>query len=69
MRYRFGEAVYDIEVKVAHPAGPARLVLDGKEQDDAVIVLIDENREHTVVVTFGAAPATRAEARQVEATR
>jgi cyclic beta-1,2-glucan synthetase len=71
VRYRFGASVYDIEVKIARPAGPnpTRIVLDGKEQDHPAIQLIDDKREHAVLVTFGTAEAKRVGGiRQVEAT-
>ena len=71
VRYRFGESVYDIEVKIAHPTGPtpARLVLDGQVRDEPTILLVDDKREHAVVITFGPVESRRAGGtRQVEAT-
>ena len=70
VRYRWGESVYAIEVKITHPASsiPTRIVLDGREQTDSTLLLIDDKREHAVVFTFAPVESRRVgETRPVEA--
>jgi hypothetical protein len=47
MRYRFGRASYRIEVKIAEIAN---VTVDGIDQPNGLIRLIDEAIEHRVVV-------------------
>ena len=55
IHYRYRETVYHITVKrVGEPPGQVnRVTVDGAEQHDARIPLIDDRREHTVEVTLG----------------
>ena len=51
LRYRYGETVYRIAVlNVADAIGDTRVMLDGVEQRDAAIRLVDDRREHSVEV-------------------
>jgi cyclic beta-1,2-glucan synthetase len=54
VHYRYRETVYHVEVNVTeHPAGPRpspRVIVDGLEQRDAVIVMRDDRQEHRVNV-------------------
>jgi hypothetical protein len=47
MRYRFGRASYRIEVKIAEIAN---VTVDGIEQANGLIRLIDDAMEHNAVV-------------------
>jgi cellobiose phosphorylase len=55
IRYQFGESVYQIRVRNPdHVACHVRQVLlDGQPLQDGSIPLVDNNREHQVVVTMG----------------
>jgi cellobiose phosphorylase len=47
--YRFRETVYHISVhQTAHAGGDQRLNLDGQEQRDLAVPLVDDHREHQV---------------------
>ena len=58
LRYRFRETVYRIVVSRA-PAGSAetRVSVDGVAQEQPLIALIDDRREHAVEVVLGSAAA------------
>jgi cyclic beta-1,2-glucan synthetase len=55
VHYRYRETVYQIEVSVTkHPPGnrpEQRIIVDGLEQRDAVIIMRDDQQEHRVNVT------------------
>jgi cellobiose phosphorylase len=55
IRYQFGEAVYQIQVNnPEHAASHVRqVVLDGQPLKDGAIPLVDDQKEHQVVVTMG----------------
>jgi cellobiose phosphorylase len=55
IHYRYRDTVYHITVRRAgEPSGQAtRVTVDGVEQHDARIPLIDDRREHTAEVTLG----------------
>jgi cellobiose phosphorylase len=46
--YRFGTALYRIEVKVAAGDGRHALIVDGVPQPDGVVRMLDDGREHRV---------------------
>jgi cyclic beta-1,2-glucan synthetase len=50
--YRYGQAVYHIAVENPEAAslGVARVTLDGREMDGPGVTLVDDGREHSVVV-------------------
>jgi cyclic beta-1,2-glucan synthetase len=50
MRYRFGTATYEITVRGAASADAAGVSVDAVAQHDGVIVLIDDGKNHAVVV-------------------
>jgi cyclic beta-1,2-glucan synthetase len=51
VHYRFQETVYHIEVRQTHEgAGTACVTVDGVEQRDGTIPLVNDRREHAVVV-------------------
>ena len=53
IHYRHRDTFYHITVKRAgvEVAQPVRVIVDGKEQPDATIQLVDDRREHAVEVT------------------
>ena len=61
LRYRYGETVYRIAVlngrDAGDPEGDLRVTVDGAEQADGVIRLVDDRREHAVEVRLPAPPA------------
>jgi cyclic beta-1,2-glucan synthetase len=53
MHYRYRETVYHIAVvQNGVGAGESRLVVDGAEQADGVIHLVDDHREHLVELSI-----------------
>jgi cellobiose phosphorylase len=50
IHYRFGETAYRIDVVRALEGEPPRLSLDGMEQADGVIALVDDGEAHRVEV-------------------
>jgi cellobiose phosphorylase len=52
LHYRHRDTFYHISVRRAGPeaAQPARVVVDGREQPDATIHLVDDRQEHTVEI-------------------
>lgn len=50
LHYRFGETAYRIDVVRALEGETPRLSLDGMEQADGVIVLVDDHQTHRVGV-------------------
>ena len=62
LRYRYGETVYRIAVLNARGGsgdmqGDTRVTVDGVEQRDPAIALVDDRQEHSVEVRIHAAPA------------
>jgi hypothetical protein len=65
VHYRHRETVYHITVIQQGDGGAAGVVVDGVEQDDRAVSLVDDHREHSVEVRVpapgrnggGAAPA------------
>jgi cellobiose phosphorylase len=51
LHYRFRDTFYHITVTRHGDAGPARLLLDGQEQPDGLIHLVDDRHDHTVELT------------------
>jgi cellobiose phosphorylase len=53
IHYRHRDTFYHITVKRAgvEVTRPVRVIVDGKEQPDATIQLVDDRREHAVEVT------------------
>ncbi len=57
LRYRYGETVYSIEVlNLGNETGVTRVSVDGVEQPDHAVPLVDDRREHAVEVRIYAAP-------------
>jgi cellobiose phosphorylase len=55
VHYRYRESVYHIEVLQTHDVnGEMRVIVDGVEQQDKDISLIDDHQEHLVEVTIRA---------------
>jgi cyclic beta-1,2-glucan synthetase len=51
LHYRYRETVYHITVTQSRDAGSAKSVtVDGVQQDDAAIPMVDDRQEHTVEV-------------------
>ncbi|MEO8156409.1 MAG: glucoamylase family protein [Betaproteobacteria bacterium] len=58
LRYLHGQTVYRIAVVNARDGtGPTRVTVDGVEQRDQAIALVDDHREHTVEVRIHPTPA------------
>jgi cyclic beta-1,2-glucan synthetase len=57
VHYRYGETVYHITVLQPSGGGAASVIVDGVEQPDAVISLVDDHQEHSVEVRIPAAGA------------
>ena len=53
LHYRYRDTFYHITVKRAgvEVAQPVRVIVDGTEQPDAAIRLVDDRREHAVEMT------------------
>jgi cellobiose phosphorylase len=61
VHYRYCETVYHIAVLVTHDGnGEMRVTVDGVEQYDKAITLVDDHQEHTVEVRIPAAPCQKA---------
>jgi cellobiose phosphorylase len=65
LRYRYGESVYRIAVlresaRGGETRGDTRVRVDGEEQPDGAIRLVDDRKEHAVEVTIRAALASAA---------
>jgi cyclic beta-1,2-glucan synthetase len=59
LRYRYGETVYRIAVAAnSDDGGAARVVVDGVEQPDQAISLVDDQQEHAVEIRLAAATAS-----------
>jgi cellobiose phosphorylase len=57
VHYRYRETVYHIAVLVTHnDDGEMRVTVDGVEQHDRAITLVDDHQEHTAEVRIPAAP-------------
>jgi cellobiose phosphorylase len=50
VHYRYRETVYHITVLQPRDSSVASVTVDGVEQPDAAITLVDDHREHTVEV-------------------
>jgi cellobiose phosphorylase len=62
VHYRFQETVYHIEVRQSHENTEAASVsVDGLEQLNGTIPLVNDRRDHAVVVRIHAMPPTPAE--------
>jgi cyclic beta-1,2-glucan synthetase len=53
LRYRYRETPYSITVRRAGEDAPARIVLDGVEQDEESIRLVDDRQPHAAEVEVG----------------
>ena len=61
VHYRYCETVYHIAVLVTHNGnGEMGVTVDGVEQHDRAITLVDDHQEHTVEVRIPAAPRQKA---------
>ena len=61
VHYRYCETVYHITVLVTHNGNDGmRVTVDGVEQHDKAITLVDDQQEHTVEVSIPAAPRQKA---------
>jgi len=57
LHYRYRETVYHISVMRTQPGdGAMSVTVDGVEQPDRAISLVDDRREHPVAVKIPAAP-------------
>jgi cellobiose phosphorylase len=59
IHYRFRETVYHMDIEQTHPADcgrreDTRVIVDGVEQPDHTVPLVDDHREHTVRVLVSA---------------
>ena len=54
MHYRYRETVYHITVLQPGDISVASVTVDGVEQPDAAIFLVDDHREHSVEVRIQA---------------
>jgi cellobiose phosphorylase len=52
VHYRYRETVYHITVRQPGDGSPASVTVDGVEQHDKAIPLLDDHREHSVVVSI-----------------
>jgi cyclic beta-1,2-glucan glucanotransferase len=50
LRYRYGDTVYRIAV-VSNASGSSSVTVDGVEQPDHAISMVDDHREHVVAVS------------------
>ena len=58
VHYRYRETVYHIAVLQTHAGnGEASVTVDGVEQPDKAIPLVDDHQEHSVEVRISAAPS------------
>ena len=66
LRYRFGKSTYKIEVKnpSRRESGVASVSLDGQDQPQSEIHLIDDGNDHDVLVTMGVRTVRQLETRQ-----
>ena len=55
VHYRYRETVYHIVVRQTSDASGTTLIVDGVEQNDKAILLVDDRREHAVEVRINAA--------------
>jgi len=53
LEYRFGETLYRVSVSRADSGEAASLIIDGNQQGDLVIPLVDDHGSHTVEVRLG----------------
>ncbi|MFC5497291.1 GH36-type glycosyl hydrolase domain-containing protein [Caenimonas terrae] len=58
MDYRFGGSTYRIDCRAVGQAGAAGVLLDGQQLQDGVIAMVDDGREHRVVVSVWRAGVT-----------
>ena len=54
IHYRYRETVYHIAIEQTHAGDQRGVTVDGVEQDDQAIALVDDQREHTVEVRVSA---------------
>jgi cellobiose phosphorylase len=54
IHYRYRETVYHIAIEQTHDGDQRGVTVDGVEQDDQTIALVDDQREHTVEVRVSA---------------
>ena len=60
LHYRYRETVYHITVLQTRATNSnTRVIVDGIEQRDKVVSLVDDHREHTVEINLGAAPHSK----------
>lgn len=64
LRYRFGETGYRIALRQARPDEPPRVTLDGVAQDDGLVPLYDDRREHKAEVVWRATPSAAEAAKE-----
>ena len=55
IRYQFGKSLYSIQVKNPEHVTShiSNALMDGQKCDDLAIALVDDNKEHEVIVTMG----------------
>ncbi|MFO7785628.1 MAG: protein ndvB, partial [Desulfatiglandales bacterium] len=59
VHYRYRETVYHIEVlQAGHENGDMRVIVDGAEQSDKAIPLVDDHKEHSAEVKIPSSCAT-----------
>ncbi len=59
MHYRYRETVYHITVLQTNNSGAASVIVDGVEQPDTAIPLLDDHREHTAEMRIPAPDKTK----------
>ncbi len=64
LRYRFGETGYRIALRQARPDEPPRVTLDGVAQDDGLVPLYDDRRDHKAEVVWRATPSAAEAAKE-----